>query len=184
MKRRFLFAAVAGCLGLVSWASMSLAESNAPVKEAKSKITSVTIYPGNALITREVEVPEGNGLMEIVVTPLPPQVVDGSLYSEGNDGIRILTTRYRTRAIQEDKREEVKKLNDERKKLLLARQELEAKGKVVTENQALLTKMEVFTAATMQHLTEKGLLSSEQTIARQVGRSHQNPPATASESRG
>jgi hypothetical protein len=159
------FGALAGCLTMIALANISFADSTAPTKEAKSTITHVTVYPGNALITREVVVPEGTGLMELVVNPLPPQVVDGSLYSEGNDGIRILTTRYRTRPVQTDTREEVRKLNDEKKGLQLARQDLEAKAKVNTDNLALLVKLEGFTAATMQHLTEKGLLSSEQTIA-------------------
>lgn len=164
MKRRFAFAAVA-CLGLLPLAGLWSHEANTPSKEAKSKITGVTVYTASALITRDVEVPEGTGLLELIVTPLPPQVVDGTLYSEANDGIRVLTTRYRTRAIEADVREGVKKINDERKKLLITRQDLEAKQKVVTENMALLTKLEGFTSATMQHLSEKGLLSSEQTIA-------------------
>lgn len=165
MKRRMAFGALAGCLTLITLANISFADATAPTKETTSKITHVTVYPGNALITREVVVPEGTGLMELLVNPLPPQVVDGSLYSEGNDGIRILTTRYRTRPIQADTREEVRKLNDEKKGLQLARQDLEAKAKVNTDNLALLVKLEGFTAATMQHLTEKGMLSSEQTIA-------------------
>jgi len=164
MKRSYLFAAVVGCLGLLPLSLLPAHESATPSKEAKSKITQVTVYTGNALITREVEVPEGAGLMEIIVNPLPPQVVDGSLYSEGNDGIRILTTRYRTRAIEADTREEVKKLNEERKKLQTSKQDMEAKQKVLNDNMALLTKLETFTAATMQHLTEKGVLSSDQTI--------------------
>ncbi len=165
MKRSYLFAAVVGCLGLIPFGTMLAHESNTPSKEAKSKITQVTVYNGNALITRDVEVPEGVGLLEIVVNPLPPQVVDGSLYSEGSEGIRILTTRYRTRAIEVDTREEVKKLNQERKTLQLAKQDLESKQKVLTDNIALLAKLEAFTAATMQHLTEKGVLSSDQTIS-------------------
>ncbi|HQR07991.1 MAG TPA: mucoidy inhibitor MuiA family protein [Gemmatales bacterium] len=165
MKRSYLFAAVVGCLGLIPFGSLSAHESNTPSKEAKSKITQVTVYTGNALITREVEVPEGTGLLEIIVTPLPTQVVDGSLYSEGSDGIRILTTRYRTRAIETDVREEVKKLNEERKKLQIGKQDMESKQKVLSDNLALLAKLEAFTAATMQQLTEKGVLSSDQTIS-------------------
>lgn len=165
MKRSYLFAAVVGCLGLLPLGALLAHEANTPSKEAKSKITQVTVYTGNALITREVEVPEGTGLLEIIVTPLPTQVVDGSLYSEGSDGIRILTTRYRTRAIEADVREEVKKLNEERKKLQISKQDMEAKQKVLSDNMALLAKLEAFTAATMQHLTEKGVLSSEQTIS-------------------
>jgi hypothetical protein len=164
MKRRFAFAAVA-CLGLLPLVSLWSHESTAPSKEAKSKITNVTVYTASALITREVDVPEGTGLLELIVSPLPPQVVDGTLYSEANDGVRVLTTRYRTRAIEADVREDVKKINAERKKLATARADLDAKQKVVTENMALLAKLEGFTSATMQHLTEKGLLSSEQTIA-------------------
>jgi hypothetical protein len=79
-------------------------------KSAASRITNVTVYQNNALVTREVDVPEGLGSMELAVTPLPPQTINSSLYSEGSDGIRILTTRYRTRPIKEDTREEVRKL--------------------------------------------------------------------------
>lgn len=164
MKRRYAFAAVA-CLGLLPLGQLFSHESTTPTKEAKSKIAGVTVYTNTALVTRDVEVPEGVGLLELVVTPLPTQVMDGSLYSEGNDGIRVLTTRYRMRAIEQDTSEAVKKVNDERKKLATSRQELSAKQKVITDNLALLAKLEGFTAATMQHLTEKGLLSADQTIS-------------------
>ena len=165
MKRSYLLSAAVGCLGLLALGRITAYEEVAPSKEAKSKITNVTVYTGSALVTREVDVPEGSGLLEVIVTPLPPSVVDGSLYSEGSDGIRILTTRYRTRVIEADVREDVKKLNEERKKLQISKQDLEARQKVLTDNMLLLTKLETFTSATMLHLTEKGVLSSEQTIA-------------------
>ena len=75
---------------------------------APSKVTAVTVYQDSALVTREVQVPEKAGLLELIVSALPAQTLDSSLYSEGTDGIRILTTRYRTRAIKEDMREEVR----------------------------------------------------------------------------
>ena len=46
------------------------ARRDAP-KTAASRIVAVTVYQPNALVTREVEVPDGTGLMELVVTPLP-----------------------------------------------------------------------------------------------------------------
>ena len=46
------------------------AQKEAPPKIAASKITNVTVYPNNALVTREVEVPAGTGTMELVVSPL------------------------------------------------------------------------------------------------------------------
>ena len=45
-------------------------------KTANSRIIHVTVYQNNALVTREVDVPEGPGTLEIVVTPLPPQTVN------------------------------------------------------------------------------------------------------------
>src|SRR5205085_8882293 len=89
-------------------------------KIAASKITHVTVYPNSALVTREVDVPDGQGLQELVVTPLPEQTVNSSLYSEGTDGIRVLSTRFRTSPVKEDTREEIRKLEDQRRSLELA----------------------------------------------------------------
>jgi hypothetical protein len=44
---------------------------------AASLITDVTVYHGQALVTREVSVPAGEGSVELVVTPLPARSVDG-----------------------------------------------------------------------------------------------------------
>src|SRR5439155_24993608 len=83
------------------WAAPGFAgDPPAQPKTAPSRVTAVTVYQNSALVTREVEVPEGAGAIELVVSPLPPQTVDSSLYSEGSDGLRILTTRYRMRPIQ------------------------------------------------------------------------------------
>ena len=49
-----------------------------------SRVVAVTVYPQNALVTREVDVPAGQGRLELVVTPLPPATVNSSLYSEGH----------------------------------------------------------------------------------------------------
>ena len=134
-------------------------------KAAVSRITNVTVYQNNALVTREVDVPEGQGAMELVVTPLPPQTINSSLYSEGSDGIRILTTRYRTRPIKEDTREEVRKLEAQVKELALTAQKLQGEMKTVEQNLQLLGKLEGFTAASTTHATEKGVLNSESSIA-------------------
>jgi hypothetical protein len=137
----------------------------APQKSATSRLTHVTVYQTSALVTREVDVPEGTGTLELVVTPLPPQTVNSSLYSEGTDGIRVLTTRYRMRPIKEDTREEVRKLEAQIKELGLAAQKMQGEIKTLEQNQMLLTKLEGFTAASTTHATEKGALNSESSIA-------------------
>lgn len=134
-------------------------------KPATHKIVAVTVYQNSALITREVTVPEGLGVLELMVNPLPPETVPNSLYSEGENGTRILNTRFRARAIKEDTREEVRKLQTQIKALAAATQKLKADLAAVEENQKFLAKLEGFTGATLAHLTDKGMLNSESTIA-------------------
>jgi hypothetical protein len=136
-----------------------------PPKAALSKIVSVTVYPDSALVTREVAAPEGAGTQELVVTPLPEHTINSSLYSEGGDGIRVLTTRFRMRPIRENTREEVRKLEDKAKSLRQNTEKIQADMEACRQNTALLGKLENFTAASTQHATEKGKMDSDATIA-------------------
>jgi hypothetical protein len=141
-------------------------EAEAPPRLAASKIVNVTVYPDSALVTREVEVPAGPaGTVELVVSPLPERTVDSSLYSEGGDGFRVLTTRFRTRPIKENTREEVRKLEDKARTLKQAAEKLQADLEACKQNMGLLGKLESFTTASTQHATEKGKLDSDATIA-------------------
>ena len=141
------------------------APANPGLKTAVSRVTTVTVYPNSALITREVDVPEGQGTLELIVSPLPPMTIHSSLYTEGTETIRALMTRFRTRPILEDTREDVHKLNDELKQLQLTRDQLEADAKALVADTQLLTKLENFTAVTTIQATEKGAMNSEATIA-------------------
>ena len=134
------------------------------VKVAPSRVASVTVYPNSALVTREVDVPIGAGTLELTVTPLPPTTINSSLYTEGTEGIRVLTTRFRTRPILEDTREDVRKLNDELKQLQISKEQMEAEIKAIQDNDKTLTKMEGFMAVTMVQATEKGSLNSASAI--------------------
>jgi hypothetical protein len=157
-----------GTLFVSKLAFTQAADPAAPAEQPKaaaSKVTAVTVYQNNALITREVEVPEGAGTIEVVVTPLPPQTINSSLYSEGSEDIRVLSTRFRTRPMKEDTREEVRKADAELRKLTLDAQKLQSDSKTISENMALLGKLENFTAASTQHATEKGNLNSDSAIA-------------------
>jgi uncharacterized protein (TIGR02231 family) len=137
----------------------------AGVKLAQSRLVAVTVYPNSALVTREVDVPEGPGTIELTVTPLPPATVNGSLYTEGTDGIRVLATRFRTRAVLEDTREDVRKLLDELKQLQLQQEKVEGDIKAAQANLLFLSKLESFTTATAGHAAEKGAPSGENAIA-------------------
>lgn len=135
--------------------------AEAPQPSAANKVIAVTVYQGTALVTREVEVKEGKELIELVVNPLPPQTIDSSLYTESSDGIRVLTTRYRTRAVKEDTRAEVRAREEQIKHISAKDQELQKQLEVIGQDGQLLAKLENFTAATMQQLTEKGQLNAD-----------------------
>jgi len=122
------------------------ANGNGGPKTATSRVTHVTVYPTNALVTREVDVPAGAGTFELVVNPLPVQTVNSSLYSEGSEGIRILTTRFRSRPIQQDTREEVRKLEDEQRKLHFTAQRIQSDIMAIEQNVKMLMKLEDFKA--------------------------------------
>ncbi len=139
-------------------------QPTAGVKVAPSKITSVTVYPNSALVTRDVEATGPAGRVEIVVSPLPATTIPSSLYAEGAEGIRVLTTRFRTRPIVEDTRAEVVKVRDEIKQLLIAREKIEGDLQAVQDNIKLIAKMENFLNVTTIQATEKGVLNAEAAI--------------------
>jgi hypothetical protein len=170
-KRLYVSLGSAACLAagalaltLLTGAAEPKAAGDAP-KSANSRIVAVTVYQPNALVTREVEVPEGTGQMELVVTPLPDSVSDGTLYSEGTDGIRVMATRLRNRAVKEDTREEVRKIEAEQRKIKLDTQKIESDMKALDQNMGLLTKLEDFTKVTTEKATDKGNLNSDSAIA-------------------
>src|SRR5262245_31732873 len=152
----FRFAALATLVPLAAFAA-----DPPPAKPAASKVSSVTVYQNSALVTRDVAVPDAQGVLELTVSPLPPSTVLSSLYSEGGAGLRVLSTRARTRAVKEDVREEVRKLETQIKTLQGEAQKLQSDLKAAEANNQLLTKLEAFTGTSLTHLTEKGQLNSE-----------------------
>ncbi len=124
----------------------------------------MTVYTESALVTREVAVPEGKGLIELVVTPLPTETIRGSLYTEGSDGLRVLSTRFRTRAVKEDTRQSVRAKEESVRSLELDAQRVKKEMQVSQQDLDFLQKLENFTSATMQGLADKGKLDVEATI--------------------
>ncbi len=143
----------------------SRAETGQTLRPAASKITNVTVYQGQALVTREVTVPEGEGTLELLVTPLPARVDGGSLHTEGADGLRVLSTRYRSRAVKDDTRQEVRTKEQLVQRLRTDNKRLSKEIKVHEEDLKYLEKLGGFTGTALAGLTEKGRLDSEPIVA-------------------
>jgi hypothetical protein len=139
--------AVVAVLGprLLSGGKADEANTAPAAKIAKSKIDRIVVYPNSALVTREVEVPDGGGLVELTVAPMPEHIVPSTMYSEGTDGIRILTTRFSTRQVLEDTSEERRKLEAEKEKLDVIASKIESEMVSCQKNMDLLVKLEATT---------------------------------------
>ena len=141
-----------------------VAEDVPSPKPAESKILAVTVFRGNALVTREVVVPEGKGVIELVVTPLPSRTLDGSLYTESTDGFRVLSSRLRTRAVRADTRKEVRAREEQVDALRAESARIKGEIRVAEQNLEFLQKLEGFTGTTLHSLAEKGGIDSEKII--------------------
>ncbi len=140
-------------------------DSGPPPRPVASKIADVTVYQGQALVTREVNVPEGEGTLELIVTPLPAQTEDSSLYTEGAEGLRVLSTRFRTRAVKDDTRQEVRSKEELIRKLETDARRLKKEIRVQEEDLKYLEKLGGFTGTALTGLTEKGRLDSEAIVS-------------------
>ena len=129
------------------------------------RIVEVTVYPGRAMVTREVPVPPGEGTIELVVAPLPERTMEDSLSAEPSAGLRVLSTRYRTRPVGEGPRPEVRQLEDQLARLAAEAGRLRKEIAVRQDDLRYVQKLEGFTGATLNGLTEKGRLDVEAIVA-------------------
>jgi uncharacterized protein (TIGR02231 family) len=149
---------------LVLAAALPLAvQAAAPApSEITGQVTAVTLYRGQALVTRTIPLEGPKGPMEIVVTNLPEQVVPGSLFAEGTEGIEVRAVRYRSRAVGEEPREEVRKLDhaieDTKEKMDVNKKNQEALAK----RTAYLDQLETsFVAPAAKSDLARGVLDAE-----------------------
>jgi hypothetical protein len=131
------------------------------IHPAESRIVAVTVYQSTAMVTRAVRVPAGQGMVELAVGPLPASTIASSLYSEGAEGLRVLTTRYRTRAVKENVQEDLRALQAKLKQITDEQQATQSQIMAADQNLQLLAKLENFTAATATAGADKGLLNAD-----------------------
>jgi uncharacterized protein (TIGR02231 family) len=85
----------------------------AEVPTTTGTISKVTVYRGQALVTRTIEVDLPAGTSELIVSDLPARIVPESLYAQTSGNVKVLSVRYRQKAVKEDTREEVKQLDEQ-----------------------------------------------------------------------
>ena len=129
--------------------------------ETPGKVDAITVYRGQALVTRLLELSGPAGLREVVVTDLPEHVVPSSIHAESADGVEVRSVRYRMRPVLRDVRVEVRKLDEQIREV---RDELEATQRhkqLAAQQGTYLDKLEQFVAPTANVELTKGVLNAE-----------------------
>ena len=83
----------------------------AEVPTTTGTISKVTVYRGQALVTRTISIDLPPGASELIVKDLPAMIVPESIYAQTSDNIKVLSVRYRQKAVSQATREEVKQLD-------------------------------------------------------------------------
>lgn len=122
MKKQALIAAAAV---IVFTCGLALAKTS----EVVGDISTVTVYRGQALVSRTIDVDLPPGTSELIVKDLPAKIVPESLYAQTSSNITVLSVRYREKAVKEDTRKEVKaidaQIQDVQSKLYHAERDLQ-----------------------------------------------------------
>ncbi len=125
------------------------------------EVDAVTVYRGQALVTRVVEVPGPAGLREVLVTDLPQHIVPNSIYAESANGLEVRSVSYRERPVSEDVREEVRELDVKIRDFEDQLRANQAQQKVVEKQRAYLDKLEQFSATTSHAELSSGVLNAQ-----------------------
>ncbi|HEX8339799.1 MAG TPA: mucoidy inhibitor MuiA family protein [Tepidisphaeraceae bacterium] len=134
----------------------------APPAPETGTIDAVTVYRGQAMVTRIVDLPAGGGPRELVVTGLPEALVMGSLHAEpAAEGVSVRSVTYRIRPVSADVREGVRKLDAD---ILTAQDAMNANARqtqLVGERKNYLGQLEQFSAPTATAELKAGVLNAE-----------------------
>ena len=72
----------------------------AEVSTVTGDISKVTVYRGQALVTRTIDVDLPSGTSELIVENLPGKIIPESLYAQTSGSSKVLSVRYREKAVK------------------------------------------------------------------------------------
>jgi len=138
-----------------------LGSGAAPALEAKGRIDSVTLYRGQALVTRLIKVEDGKGAVQLVVTDLPERVRSDSLYAAADAGTQVRAVRFRTKVVAEAPREDVRKIEKDIEAIEKDTRKNQQEQRMLAHKTGYLDKLESFVAPTVKVEMSKGVLNAE-----------------------
>ena len=133
----------------------------ADVPTTTGTISKVTVYRGQALVTRTISIDLPSGTSELIVEDLPARIVPESIYAQTSDNIRVLSVRYREKAVSEDTREEVKQLDARIENVKHQLKYAEGEHKLFVRQWEMFAKLKDFTITAAKSDLNRGLLAFE-----------------------
>lgn len=129
---------------------------------AKGRVESVTLFRGQALVTRLVPVEAKEGAVQLTVTELPEAADGNSLSASGGAGLQVRAVRFRTQATGEAPEGEAAILDDQIAALDRKLRECAHKAGTVKRNLEYLDRLDSsFVAPTAQTEMTRGVLNAE-----------------------
>ena len=135
--------------------------ATAEVPSTTGTISKVTVYRGQALVTRTVSVDLPPGASELIVKDLPAMIVPESIYAQTSDDTKVLSVRYREKAVSQDTREEVKQLDARIEDMQHQIKHAESEHKHLDLQWQMFEKLKDFTIAAAKSDLSRGLLTFE-----------------------
>ena len=150
-------------LPCVAFSTLALPFSSvAEAAEALSgKVTHVTLYRGQAMVTRTLKVEGTAGMRELTVSNLPANVIPDSLFAEAGEGLEVRAVRFQSRAVGEEPREEVREIDAKIEEASEGVQSVQKHLEILTKKSTFLDQLESFTAPTATVELSKGVLDAE-----------------------
>jgi len=133
----------------------------ADVPTTPGTISKVTVYRGQALVTRTVSVDLPPGASELIVKDLPAMIVSESIYAQTSDDTKVLSVRYREKAVSQDTRQEVKQLDAQIEDVQHQIKHAESEHKHLDLQWQMFEKLKDFTIAAAKSDLSRGLLAFE-----------------------
>ena len=133
----------------------------ADVPTTTGTISKVTVYRGQALVTRTVGIDLPPGASEFIVKDLPAMIVPESIYAQTSDDTKVLSVRYREKAVRENTREEVKQLDAQIEDVQHELKYAESEHKHLDLQWQMFEKLKDFTIAAAKSDLSRGLLTFE-----------------------
>ena len=128
----------------------------------RGKVSQVTVYRSQALITRTLEVEGFQGGLQVVVTDLPERIIPSSLSAQAEAPTRIHSVTYRTEAVKGETRPEVQAIDERLAELEKKLREIQAYKELLKVKQAIIARLEEFTQASAQAELQRGILNFEE----------------------